>query len=86
MQIPSDDAEYKNTHPDIESFRPVPLGPVAQVEDGTYEIAQLHARDVQEWKVPYALETFEQEHVYDWGETTEHKCQETGDTVQIARQ
>lgn len=89
LQTLSDHAEYKkrkDTHPDIESIRPVPLGPMAQVEDGTFEIAQLHARDVQEWKVLYALKTFEQEHVYDWGETTEHKCQKTGDTVKIASQ
>ena len=33
------DPETSRSHPDIESFRPLFLRPMAQVEDSTYEIA-----------------------------------------------
>lgn len=50
---------------------------MGQVEHGTYKIAQLHTRDMQEWKVPYALKPLEQKHVYNGCKTTEHKSQKT---------
>ena len=58
MQTSFDDVLYKerkDAHPDIESLWPVPLRPMAQVDDGSYKIPQLHACDVQERKIPYTF-------------------------------
>lgn len=54
---------------------------MAEVENSTYEIEHLHTRSMQEWKVPYTLITFDQEHVCDRYETAQHEYKEREHTI-----